>query len=191
MASGNAGKLREISRILAELDVVVVPQSDFAISDAEETGATFAANALIKARHAVAGSGLPAIADDSGLVVAALDGRPGVFSARYAGPDADDAANIAKLLQELQHVPDEQRAAAFHCTACLLMADGSEPVFATGEWRGVILRAPRGSGGFGYDPVFYDPELQRSAAELRAAEKDARSHRGKALRELARRMRAL
>lgn len=191
MASSNTGKLREMSRVLADLDISVVPQSDFGIGDVEETGTTFAANALQKARHAVAETGLPTIADDSGLVVDALDGRPGVFSARYAGPDASDDANIDKLLQELQDVADDRRGAAFHCTVCLLLSADSEPIFATGEWRGVILRERRGASGFGYDPVFCDTGLGRSAAELSAAEKDARSHRGRALRELARRMATL
>ena len=191
MASGNVGKLREISRILSDLDVTVVPQSEFGVSDADETGTTFAENALIKARHAAAETGLPAIADDSGLVVDALEGRPGVYSARYAGPDATDEANNEKLLAELADVADEDRGAAFHCTACFVMPGDSEPLFGTGDWRGSILRKPRGAGGFGYDPLFLDPASKMSGAELEPAEKNARSHRGQALRALAEKLRAL
>lgn len=184
MASGNPGKLRELSRLLDDLGVVVVPQSDYGVNDADETGTTFAENSLIKARHAAAATGLPAIADDSGLVVDALDGRPGVFSARYAGAAATDQKNNRKLLAELQHTEDARRGAAFHCTACFVTPDDGEPLFATGEWRGVILREPRGSGGFGYDPLFLDPDSGKTGAEMTAAEKNARSHRGKALRRL-------
>jgi len=188
LASGNAGKLREISRILGGLGIAVVPQSDFGVGDADETGSSFVENALIKARHAVAATGLPAIADDSGLCVDALDGRPGVYSARYAGPQAGDAANNAKLLRELAGVADEQRGAAFHCVACFVAPGDAEPVIATGEWRGRILRQPRGDGGFGYDPLFLVPGLGKSSAELSAADKNARSHRGKALRALAQKL---
>ena len=189
MASGNAGKLREIADILADLDIDIVPQSAYDVSEAIESGATFADNALIKARHAARATGLPAIADDSGLAVDALDGAPGVYSARYSGTNANAARNIDKLLAELDGVPDEQRAAAFHCAACYVASADAEPVIATGEWRGRILHERRGSGGFGYDPVFFDPELGRSSAELEPAQKNARSHRGKALRELARKLR--
>ena len=184
MASGNRGKLREISRILADLNIVIVPQSEFSVSDADETGTTFVENALIKARHAAAATGLPAIADDSGLSVDALDGRPGVYSARYAGANATDAANNGKLLAELANVDDADRGAAFHCTACFVTPDDAEPVVATGEWRGTILREARGDGGFGYDPLFLDPASGKTGAELSAAEKNARSHRGQALRAL-------
>ena len=184
MASGNVGKLREISRILDDLNIVVVPQSELGVSDAEETGTTFVENALIKARHAAAATGLPAIADDSGLMVDALDGRPGVYSARYAGEDATAAMNNEKLLAELADVPDEDRGAAFHCTACFVMPDDSEPLVASGEWRGSILCAERGDGGFGYDPLFLDPESGKTGAELSPTEKNARSHRGQALRQL-------
>jgi XTP/dITP diphosphohydrolase len=191
MASSNAGKLREIARILSHLDIVVVPQTHLGVDDADETGSTFAENALLKARHAARATGLPAIADDSGLVVDALDGRPGVYSARYAGPAADAERNIDRLLAELGGVPDGERTAAFHCVACFTMNETSEPILAEGEWRGEILRARQGAGGFGYDPVFFVPELGCSSAELSAAEKDSHSHRGKALRELARRLGAL
>jgi len=191
MASGNTGKLREIARILADLDIEVVPQSDFGISDADETGTTFVENALIKARHAVESTGLPAIADDSGIAVDALGGRPGVHSARYAGPEATDADNNARLLAELDGVPEAERGAAFHCVACFVAPDRDEPIVAAGEWRGRILLEPRGEGGFGYDPLFLVPELGCSSAELSAAEKNRRSHRGKALRELARKLHEL
>lgn len=185
MASSNAGKLREIASILGDLGITVVPQSDFNVVDADETGSTFVENALIKARHAAKATGLPAIADDSGLAVDALDGRPGVYSARYAGADADDEKNIDKLLAELDGVADARRGAAFHCAACLVLPDEPAAIIAEGEWRGRILRARRGDGGFGYDPVFFDPELGCSSAQLSADEKNARSHRGQALRKLA------
>lgn len=175
--------------MLADLDIEVVPQSELGVSDADETGTTFVENALIKARHAAHLTGLPAIADDSGLAVDALDGRPGVYSARYSGPDADPEKNIDRLLAELKGVPDGQRGAAFHCVACFVMDENAEPVIAAGEWRGEILRARQGSGGFGYDPVFFDPELACSSADLSAAQKDARSHRGKALQSLLRKLR--
>jgi len=191
LASGNKGKLREIETILAEFGIQLVPQSEFGVSDADETGSTFVENALIKARHAMQATGLAAIADDSGIVVDALDGRPGVYSARYAGADASDADNNARLIEELDGVPDEQRGAAFHCAACFVVPGETEPVIAEGEWRGRILRQLRGEGGFGYDPLFLVPELGRSSAELSAEEKNARSHRGKALRELARKLRQL
>ena len=185
LASGNAGKLAELSRLLQRLPVTVVAQSELGVDAADETGETFADNALIKARHAVAATGLPAVADDSGLVVAALGGRPGVRSARYAGDGATDDANIDKLLRELSDVAGEDRAAAFHCSACFVMPDDAEPLLAEGRWEGRILRERRGRQGFGYDPVFLDIATGRSAAELSAVEKDARSHRGRALRTLA------
>ena len=191
LASSNAGKLREIARILGDLDIEVLPQSDFGVSDADETGTTFVENALIKARHAMEATGLPAIADDSGIVVDALDGRPGVYSARYAGPDATDADNNALLLKELEGVPRSERGAAFHCVACFVRPGDEGSVVAEGEWRGSILSEPRGKGGFGYDPLFLVPELGCSSAELSAEEKNRRSHRGKALRELARKLHEL
>ena len=186
MASGNRGKLREIARILADLNFTVVPQSDFDVSDADETGATFAANALIKARHAAATTGLPAIADDSGLAVDALQGRPGVFSARYAGPGANDDDNIEKLLDELAQVDTADRGATFHCVACFVTPDSDDALIAEGSWRGSIARQRIGDGGFGYDPVFIDAELGVTSAQLSVEEKNQRSHRGKALAELAR-----
>lgn len=183
MASGNAGKIREIARLLADLDVEVVPQSDCGVEDAVETGTTFEENAIIKARHAADATGLAAIADDSGLVVDALNGRPGVYSARYAGANASDDENINKLLTELDGIDD--RSAAFHCVACFVAPDEPEAIITTGVWRGEILRERRGDGGFGYDPIFLDTETGRASAELTAEEKNARSHRGQALRALA------
>jgi XTP/dITP diphosphohydrolase len=189
LASGNAGKLREITTILGNLDVEVVAQSEFGVTEADETGTTFVENALIKARHAALMTGLPAIADDSGLAVDALDGRPGVYSARYAGTNATDDENIDKLLEELANVPDAERTASFHCYACYVSPDDSTSLIAEGRWEGRILRERRGEAGFGYDPVFYDPECGRTAAELGAELKNARSHRGKALAALAAMMR--
>lgn len=184
LASGNPGKLRELARLLDDLGVEIVAQSALGVEDADETGETFAENALIKARHAAVATGLPAIADDSGLAVDALDGRPGVRSARYSGPDADAARNIDKLLAELAGVPPAARAAAFVCVACFVTSDGAEPVYGEGRWPGQILEERRGDGGFGYDPVFLDPDSGKSAAELTPGEKDRVSHRGKALRAL-------
>jgi XTP/dITP diphosphohydrolase len=185
LATGNPGKVREIQRILGDLGVAVVPQSEFGVSDAEESGTSFVENALIKARHASVMTGLPAIADDSGLVVDALDGRPGVYSARYSGADATDESNIDKLLRELLGVPGEKRTAAFHCCAVFVSADDTTSLVAEGQWAGRILEQRRGTGGFGYDPVFFDPECGRTAAELGPELKNARSHRGKALAALA------
>ncbi|HUD41075.1 MAG TPA: RdgB/HAM1 family non-canonical purine NTP pyrophosphatase [Dokdonella sp.] len=189
LASSNAGKLEEIRAILADAGVDLVAQSALGIDDAEETGATFVENALIKARHAARLSGLPALADDSGLCVDALGGAPGLRSARYAGRHGDSAANIARLLAELHGVGAERRAAHFHCTIVLLNApDDPAPLIAEGRWRGSILEAPRGSGGHGYDPVFLDPGSGLSAAELSPEAKNAISHRGIALAGLRRRI---
>lgn len=189
LASSNAGKLREIAHILSQFDTELVPQSEFGVGDAEETGSTFVGNALIKARHAAVATGLPAIADDSGLVVDALDGRPGVHSARYAGENASDDSNIDKLLDELQDVPSEKRGAAFHCCACYVSPDDTSSLIAEGRWQGTILQQRRGEDGFGYDPVFLDPECGRTAAELGPEMKSALSHRGQALAALAEMMR--
>ena len=185
LATGNPGKVREIQRILHDLGVEVVPQSELGVTGADETGKSFVENALIKARHASLMTGLPAIADDSGLVVDALDGLPGVYSARYAGADANDESNIDKLLHELQGVPGDRRTAAFHCCAVFVSADDSTSLVAEGRWAGKILEQRRGTEGFGYDPVFFDPECGRTAAELGPELKNARSHRGKALTALA------
>lgn len=189
-ASGNAGKLRELRELLGT-DWVVVPQAELGIDPAAETGASFAANALLKARHAARCSGLPALADDSGIEVDALDGAPGVYSARYAGPDATDADNVARLLGELRDVPDEGRTARFRCVlAWVNSADDPDPLFAEGCWEGRIAHAPAGVEGFGYDPVFVDPGSGLTAAELGSARKNARSHRARALRALRERLAA-
>ncbi len=182
MASGNPGKIREISRMLEGLGIEVVAQSELGVTDADETGTTFAENSLIKAQHAADATGLPAIADDSGLSVDVLDGAPGVYSARYSGPDGDDEANNDKLLTELEGAAD--RGAAFHCVATLVEPGGGDPLIAYGEWRGSILHARQGDGGFGYDPLFFVPDCGCSSAELEADQKNARSHRGQALRKL-------
>lgn len=191
MASGNAGKLREIARILGDMKIDIVPQSEYGIEDADETGTTFVENALIKARHAVAATGLPAIADDSGLAVDALGGQPGVYSSRYSGPGATDQTNIDKLLDALDGVPDEERGAAFHCVSCFVMPGDQEPIIAQGEWRGRILKEPQGDGGFGYDPIFFIADKGCTAAELGDEDKNAVSHRGQALKELARQLHVL
>ena len=187
LASGNPGKLREFVELLAPSGLQIVPQSQFGIEPPAETGDSFAANALLKARYAAGRCGLPALADDSGLEVDALGGAPGIHSARYAGEQASDAQNIDKLLAALAGVPSERRAARFRCVVAFVRdADDLAPVLASGEWQGRILAAPRGVAGFGYDPVFEDLASCRSAAELSSADKHALSHRGKALRELLR-----
>ena len=185
VATANEGKLAELARILAACGYKCLPQSAFGIEPAPETGATFEENALQKAEQAARAAGLPAVADDSGLEVDALGGKPGVRSARYAGEGAGDRANIEKLLSELAGVPQGRRGARFRCVAAFVEPGGGAPLVARGEWRGRILATPRGTGGFGYDPVFYDPLRGRTAAELSAAEKDEASHRGRAFRELA------
>ncbi len=184
MATGNPGKISEIARLLDGLGVEVVAQSELGVSDADETGTTFAENSLIKAQHAAHATGLPAIADDSGLVVDALGGRPGVYSARYAGPDATDDENIDKLLAELADVADGLRGAAFHCVATFVMPGEPDAVVSEGIWNGTILRERQGDGGFGYDPIFLDPASGLSSAQLTPQQKNARSHRGQALRAL-------
>jgi XTP/dITP diphosphohydrolase len=185
LASGNKGKLREFQELLANCGFEVLPQSDFAVTDAEETGTTFVENAIIKARHACRATGLPAIADDSGIEVDALNGRPGVYSARYSGAGATDASNNEKLLQELSGVPEAQRTARYHAVlAYMRHADDPTPILCHGVWEGVILTSPRGDGGFGYDPLFFVPSHQCASAELDKAEKNRISHRGKAMQEL-------
>lgn len=181
LASGNAGKLKEIKQLLAPSGWDVRPQSDWDIEAAAEDGLTFVENALIKARHAAEQTGLPALGDDSGLVVDALDGRPGLRSARYAG-ESGSSANIEKLLGELEGVPEEERSAHFYCVMAVLRSAGDPaPLIATGRWDGRIAPAPRGDGGFGYDPVFFVPDREVTAAELPPVIKNAISHRGKAL----------
>jgi XTP/dITP diphosphohydrolase len=181
LASGNAGKLRELREILGG-SFEVRAQAEFGVEDIEETGLSFVENALLKARHAAQATGLPALADDSGLCVDALGGAPGLYSARYAGTHGDARGNISKLLAALRDVPDEQRTAHFHASIVLLRhATDPQPLIAEGSWHGRILHAPRGDGGFGYDPVFLDPELGVSAAEVEPAVKHRISHRGRAL----------
>jgi XTP/dITP diphosphohydrolase len=188
LATGNRGKLAELRSLIrdAGLDIELVPQTDLGIDSAPEEGTTFVENALAKARHAARASGLAAIADDSGLCVDALGGAPGVHSARYAGDAADDRANVVKLLDALRSVPDDERGARFHCVLVALgSADDAAPLIASGEWRGHIAARPRGTGGFGYDPVFVDPGTGLTAAELSPAAKNLVSHRGRALTALA------
>jgi XTP/dITP diphosphohydrolase len=184
LASGNAGKLRELRSLLAGLPLRVEPQSLFDVVPAEETGTTFAENALLKARAAAQATGAAVIADDSGLQVDALGGAPGVWSARFAGPNADDAANNAKLVASLAGLAPGKRRARYRCVLVCLLAGEREPLLAEGVWEGVILDAPRGSGGFGYDPHFWLPELRLTAAELSPQDKNRLSHRGKAMRAL-------
>jgi len=194
LASSNAGKLAEFAQILTEVqpDWELLPQSRFNIEDAEETGLTFIENAILKARHAARLTGLPALADDSGLCVDALGGAPGIHSARYAGEHGNSAANITKLLHALRDVPAPNRRARFCCALALLRhPQDPEPLIAEGHWHGQILPAPRGAGGFGYDPVFFDPTLGQSAAELAPSIKHQRSHRGLALQRLRARLQAL
>ena len=191
VATANPGKLREIRALLADLPFDVHGQSTLEVVPVEETGSSFLSNALLKARHAANETGDAAIADDSGLEVDALGGEPGILSARYAGPAADDAANNAKLIAALAGTPLAQRRARYRCAMVFL--DGphdSEPLCAEGVWEGYILDAPRGSGGFGYDGYFWLPDLERTAAELAPEDKNRRSHRGMALRALRERIAA-
>lgn len=182
LASGNKGKVNEFSELLAEHDISIVPQSDFAVPDAEETGLTFVENAILKARNAAAHTGLPAIADDSGLEVDYLNGAPGIYSARYAGNGGSEANN-AKLLDALRGIEQAQRSARFQCVLVYLRhADDPTPLICQGTWEGQILTAAQGDAGFGYDPLFYAPEEGCSAAELPASRKNEISHRGQALR---------
>jgi XTP/dITP diphosphohydrolase len=186
LASGNKGKLREFSQVLAPLAVEVVPQSDFSVSDAEETGLSFIENAILKARHACRSTGLPALADDSGLEVDALNGAPGIYSARFAGPGATDAENNSRLLHQLRDVPDAQRSARFRCVLAFMRhAEDPTPLISIGTWEGHILHAPRGDQGFGYDPLFLLPELGLSSAELPREQKNSLSHRAQAVARLA------
>ncbi|MET3999129.1 XTP/dITP diphosphatase [Marinobacterium sp. MBR-109] len=184
LASGNRGKLKEFSEIFAPLQIDVMPQSDFAVQDAEETGLSFVENAIIKARHAARVTGLPALSDDSGLEVDALNGAPGIYSARYAGAGCGDDENNRKLLQALDQVPPEQRSARFQCVLVFMRhAEDPTPLICQGSWEGVILDTPRGHNGFGYDPLFFVPELNCASAELSSEQKQKYSHRGKAVRQ--------
>lgn len=187
LASNNSGKLRELAALLEPFDLELKPQSAFAITEIEEPHPTFIENALAKARHAARASGLPALADDSGLCVAALAGAPGVHSAYYAGKPRSDERNNAHLLEQLEGI--SERRAHYVCVLVLLRyADDPQPVIVDGEWHGEIVTAPRGEGGFGYDPLFYLPELEQTAAELPAELKNTISHRGAAIRHLAGRL---
>ena len=193
LATGNRGKLAELRSLLGDagLDLELVPQTELGIGAAAEDGVTFVENALAKARHAARSCGLPAIADDSGLIVDALGGEPGVRSARYAGGAADDRENVAKLLGALSSVPDGDRGARFYCVLVALeSADDPAPVIASGEWQGRIAARPRGSQGFGYDPIFVDPATGQTAAELAPAAKNRVSHRARALAALVAALRA-
>ncbi|MDR6349179.1 MULTISPECIES: XTP/dITP diphosphatase [Pantoea] len=182
LATGNPGKVRELADLLAAFGLDIVAQTELGVESAEETGLTFIENAILKARHAAEITGLPAIADDSGLAVNALGGAPGIYSARYAGVDASDQQNLDKLLVALENVPDGKRQAQFHCVLVYLRhAADPTPLVFHGSWAGEITRAAAGAGGFGYDPIFYVPELGKTAAELSKDEKRAVSHRGKAL----------
>lgn len=192
LASGNRGKVRELSSMLEPHGWKVTPQNHWDIVEAVEDGLSFIENALIKARHASRHTGLPALGDDSGLVVDALGGAPGIHSARYAGEDADDRSNIVKLLTALKSVPETARTAHFYCTMVLVRhSNDPAPLLATGQWDGRILKAPRGSGGFGYDPVFWVPSENCSSAELPPEVKNRISHRGLALKALLEAMNSL
>ncbi|GHA84844.1 RdgB/HAM1 family non-canonical purine NTP pyrophosphatase [Cognatilysobacter bugurensis] len=185
IASGNRGKLGEFADLLAGSGFECVPQAQLGVDDVEETASTFVENALLKARHAARLTGLPALADDSGLCVDALGGAPGLYSARYAGVHGDAQANIAKLLEAMRDVPEAQRGAHFYAVIVLLRhADDPQPLIAEGRWPGRVLAAPTGDGGFGYDPVFFDPGHGCSAAQLDASIKNRASHRGRALAAL-------
>ncbi len=185
VASGNPGKLRELRALLGELRYEVVAQGDLGIGSVAETGDSFAANALLKARHAAEASGGAALADDSGLEVDALGGAPGIYSARYAGEGASDAANNAKLLAALGDRPLAERRARYCCALALVRGPGDEePALVAAQWEGYVLAAPRGTGGFGYDPLFWLPDLGMSAAELPAEQKNRLGHRGRALAAL-------
>lgn len=185
LASSNRGKLREINHIIGGLGMEALPQSDFDVPDADETGLSFVENAILKARHASQLTGLPAIADDSGLEVDALNGAPGIYSARYAGAGASDSDNVRKLLEALKEVPEAERTARFQCLM-VFMAHAADPtpLICQGTWEGRILFEPRGEGGFGYDPVFWVPSEQCASAELAPEVKNRLSHRGQALGKL-------
>ena len=190
LATGNAGKVRELTALLAPLAIEIIPQAQLGIACADETGDTFEANALLKARHAANAAGLPALADDSGIEVDALGGRPGVWSARYAGPAATDADNNALLLAELAGVPPPRRTARYRCVIAYVRdGDDPAPLLATGNWEGAIGSACVGMGGFGYDPLFIPVGGTLTAAQLPAADKNAVSHRGHALADLVRLLR--
>ncbi|MBY7788342.1 XTP/dITP diphosphatase [Vibrio fluvialis] len=185
LATGNQGKVREMADLLADFGFDVVAQSEFNVSEVAETGTTFIENAIIKARHAAKETGLPAIADDSGLEVDYLGGAPGVYSARYAGEDASDQQNLEKLLDAMKDVPEAQRSARFHCVLVLMRYENDPtPLVCHGKWEGRILTQAHGSNGFGYDPIFFVPEENCASAQLEPVRKKQLSHRGQALKKL-------
>lgn len=185
LASSNAGKIKEFTALLQPFNIELIPQSALGITDADETGLTFIENAILKARHAALLSGLPALADDSGLAVDALNGAPGIYSARYAGEPSNASLNIDKLLSNMQTVPDDQRQAAFHCVlAFMRSASDPAPIVCDGKWNGVLLHQRQGEHGFGYDPIFLVPSENKSAAEIPAELKNKISHRAQALQAL-------
>ena len=190
LASGNAGKIRELTELLGPIGLEVVPQSQWQVEECEETGLTFVENAILKARNAARHTGLPALADDSGIEVDHLQGQPGIYSARYSGPEGDDRRNNEKLLAALQGVPPQRRTARFRCVmAFLAHAEDPSPILAEGTWEGLVASEPAGGGGFGYDPIFYLPEFGCTSAELPDVEKNRLSHRGQAVRSMAERLR--
>ncbi|EKO3492190.1 XTP/dITP diphosphatase [Vibrio fluvialis] len=185
LATGNQGKVRELADLLADFGFDVVAQSEFNVSEVAESGTTFIENAIIKARHAAKETGLPAIADDSGLEVDYLGGAPGVYSARYAGEDASDQQNLEKLLDAMKDVPEAQRSARFHCVLVLMRHENDPtPLVCHGKWEGRILTQAHGSNGFGYDPIFFVPEENCASAQLEPMRKKQLSHRGQALKKL-------
>lgn len=183
LATGNPGKVRELAQLLADFGLDIVAQTELGVDSVEETGLTFIENAILKARHAAQITGLPAIADDSGLSVDILGGAPGIYSARYAGENATDQQNLAKLLDTMKDIPNDQRQAQFNCVLVYMRhAEDPTPLVFHGRWAGIIALEPAGNGGFGYDPIFYVPELGCTAAELSGEQKNAVSHRGQALK---------
>jgi XTP/dITP diphosphohydrolase len=189
LASNNKGKVREFGQMLSTLNMEVLPQATFNIEDADETGLTFVENAIIKARHASAIAGLPAIADDSGLEVDALNGAPGIYSARYSGEGATDEKNLLKLLNALKGLPEEKRTARFQCVLVYMRhAEDPTPLICQGTWDGIIITEPQGENGFGYDPIFYIPEYNCTSAQLPSEQKNKLSHRGIALKALVKKL---
>ncbi len=185
LASNNKGKLREFSQLLSQQDISVIPQAEFDIPDADETGLSFVENAILKARNAAAHSGLPAMADDSGIEVDALNGAPGIYSARYSGEGASDEANLQKLIDDMKDVPEDRRAARFQCVIVYMRhAEDPTPIICQGTWEGRLLYEPVGENGFGYDPIFHVPTHGCASAELASDIKNEISHRGQALRAL-------
>ncbi|MFC1237731.1 XTP/dITP diphosphatase [Vibrio sp. F74] len=185
LATGNQGKVKEMADLLSDFGFDVFAQSNFNVSEVAETGTTFIENAIIKARHAAKETGLPAIADDSGLEVDSLSGAPGIYSARYSGKNATDKQNLDKLLADMVDVPEGERTARFHCVLVLMKhEDDPTPIVCHGKWEGRILTKPSGENGFGYDPIFWVPETNCASAELDSVQKKQLSHRGKALKQL-------